>query len=171
MVGTTELASSPSYIDLMGASTNRESAQLFARYLSTHWRRLIDTTTQVQEPSFDFIVTPKLGSPILAYEFAQIVGKPIALSVEKRKFQADNSVLNQHFDISFIPKEGSTALLVDDSTTGGRLALDAIKNLRNNGYNVKDFLVLFEPTLKDSRQKLLDEGVILHSIVKMPFGE
>lgn len=55
---------------------------------------------------------------------------------------------------------------MDDSTTGGTMVIETIKNLRKCGYNVKDCLVVFEPKSKDERKKLKDKQVNLISIVK-----
>jgi orotate phosphoribosyltransferase len=70
-----------------------------------------------------------------------------------------------------LPPQGSRGLIVDDSSTGGGKAARLIKDLRNSGWEVSDFLVVFEPQLKvgtgqNAAARLGPQGVTLHSIVK-----
>ena len=140
------------------------------RHLTSFWRKLLsDNNGTVQNPKFDLVVTPKGGSPILGYEFAKILKVPFALHTsDHEKFASHNPKLyfQSVFDSFFIPNEGSIALVVDDSATGGRKVLEAISALRSCGITVTDCLVLFEPTIKGVRQKLIEQGVSLHSIVE-----
>lgn len=46
------------------------------------------------------------------------------------------------------------------------MALELINFLKANGIEVTDFLVVFEPTVKNARSRLQSEGVSLHSIIK-----
>lgn len=167
IVGKTESASSKAFINLMGATTAPEKAKLYARYLSTYWKELILKDT-VKSSDFDLIITPKSGSPILGYEFSQIFEKPFMLHCKEAKFDSATFNMHKHFDFCALPAENSIALLVDDSTTGGRKVLETINDLRNNGFIVKDCLVVFEPTIKNARKNLEDVGVTLHSITKRP---
>lgn len=170
-VGKTETVYTKFFIDLMGASTNPEIAKLFARYLSTYWKRVVKDKGVVQIPDFDFVVTPKMGSPILGYEFSQIIQKPFVLHVFEDKFQTQVDNPQRKFDfgkhVLHLPEKGSKALLVDDSATGGRKMIDAIEDLRKYGYNVSDCLIVFEPTIKNVRERLRNRGVILHSIIQI----
>lgn len=74
--------------------------------------------------------------------------------------------MRKWFDCAVIPPKGSKALIVDDSTTGGRMVLKVIEDLRKYGYDVSECLVVFEPQNKDARKKLSDQEVNLISIVK-----
>lgn len=61
--------------------------------------------------------------------------------------------------------------MVDDSTTGGRKAVDTIQHLRDAGFTVSDFLVVFEPLTKkaigrNAAATLSAVDVRLHSIIK-----
>ena len=61
--------------------------------------------------------------------------------------------------------------MVDDSSTGGGKALKLIEDLRSCGWQVNDFLVVFEPQLKvptndNAAERLKPKDVVLHSIVK-----
>jgi len=119
----------PEYIDLMGATTNERNAKDFARELNTHMQKI---TPELQ---FDFIVTSKLGSPILGYEFANLIKKPFVLHSEEEKFRAKKSDVRAKFDFANVKiKKNKTALIVDDSTTGGRKVVDIIKDLREFGF-------------------------------------
>ena len=54
---------------------------------------------------------------------------------------------------------------MDDSTTGGTLLCDTVKDLRKYGYHVNTCLVVFEVRAKDARDRLQKENVQLVSIV------
>ena len=120
----------------------------------------------VKNPCIDFIVTPKGGSPILGYEFSKLLEKPLLLHEIEERFLCEENDMRKNFDCSKKPPKGSRALIVDDSTTGGRMVISAIKDLKKYGYDVTECLVVFEPQAKDARRKLASEGVNLISIVK-----
>ncbi|MBL1264140.1 phosphoribosyltransferase family protein [Methylomicrobium sp. RS1] len=158
------------YVDVMAMSTDAKNAEQLARHLTSYWRKLLnDNNVTVQNPKFDLVVTPKSGAPILGYEFAKILNVPFALHTsDHEKFTSQDPKLyfQSVFDSFSIPSEGSVALVVDDSATGGRKVLEAVSALRKCGIIVTDCLVLFEPTIKEVRRKLIEQGVSLHSIVK-----
>ncbi|MBY0157199.1 hypothetical protein H0178_15505 [Cytobacillus firmus] len=165
-VGKINSQKSRNYIDVIGFSTDPALAELYSRYLSTYWSQVI--IEKAVSPHFDFVVTPKNGSPILGYEFAKLNKKPLSLYNEEPKFHTSKNLFQKTFDFAGKkPKKGSIALLVDDSTTGGRKMADAIDKLREQGYIVTDCLVLFEPTIKDARERLRKKNVELHSIIKV----
>lgn len=170
-VGRTEQVKTDKYIDVMSMSTNPADAVQLARCLSSFWRKLLnDNKAEIKNPEFTFIVNPKGGSPILGYEFAKIMQKPFALHISgNHKFTSADEKLKfkSCFDSKFEPKEGDIALIVDDSATGGRKVLEAISDLKSNGIVVTDCLVLFEPTVKNIREKLNSEGIQLHSILEI----
>ena len=153
------------YIDLIGNSCNPVCAEAYARLLCTHYKKSIENLN-IKNPHFDFVVTPKNGSPILGYEFAKILNKPFVLHEESKRFDCEKDDMRMHFNCSQKPPVGSKALIVDDSTTGGRMVLNAINDLKKYGYEVSDCLVVFEPKSKDAKQKLMDAGVQLTSIVQ-----
>lgn len=153
------------YIDLIGHTCEPQYACAYARLLSTHWAKEIEEN-QVKNPNIDFIVTPKGGSPILGYEFAKLVKKPFILHEDKERFHSEQDDMRKLFDCAAIPGPGARALIVDDSTTGGRMVLDTINDLKRYGYAVTECLVVFEPQSKDARKKLEGQGVNLISIVK-----
>lgn len=138
----------------------------YARLLSTHWADLLENTQTIQSPMFDFVVTPKDGSPILGYEFSKLLNKPFVLHEMSDRFVSVEDDMRKRFNCAEIPKKGACALIVDDSTTGGRMVLGIIEDLRKYGYRVTDCLVIFEPQNKDARKKLADQEVNLISIVK-----
>ena len=153
----------PEYIDLMGATTNERNAKDFARELNTYMQ------TITPELQFDFIVTSKLGSPILGYEFANLIKKPFALHSEEEKFRVNKRDVKAKFDFANLNKNiNKKALIVDDSTTGGRKVIDIINDLREFGFKVEDCLVVFAPQGKDADKKLSRLNVKLHTIVKTP---
>jgi orotate phosphoribosyltransferase len=126
----------------------------------------VETTQKVKNPVIDFVVTPKGGSPILGYEFSKLMNKPFVLHEENARFDSVRDDMRKWFDCASVPPRGSRALIVDDSTTGGRMVLKVITDLKKYGYKVTECLVVFEPQNKDAAKKLSDQGVNLISIVK-----
>lgn len=168
-VGKTSPVLSKGFWDVMGSTTAEASAISFAKTLTSKWRDALQSH-EISKPMIDFVVTPKDGSPILGYEFSKIIGKPFALYSDHEKFSTTESEFKffTHFDMHFKPQPGSVALLVDDSTTGGRKVENTIKCLRSHGYIVEDCLVVFEPTIKKTlpRDLLQSQNVKLHSIIQ-----
>jgi len=154
------------YIDLIGHSCNPNIAEAYARLLSSFWVNTIENTESIRTPDIDFIVTPKGGSPILGYEFAKVLDKPFVLHEMSDRFKSEEDDMRKRFDCAEIPEKGNKALIVDDSTTGGRMVLCAIEDLKRYGYTVTECLVVFEPQQKNARQKLSDQAVNLLSIVQ-----
>ncbi|MDD3856080.1 phosphoribosyltransferase [Sulfurimonas sp.] len=155
----------PEYIDLMGATTFKRNATDFARELNTY------KETLAHKLEFDFIVTSKLGSPILGYEFANLLEVPFVLHSEEEKFRLteDSEDVSSRFDFGCLEnKKLKKALIVDDSTTGGRKVINIIKDLKKYGFEVTDCLVVFAPQGKQADEKLAKENVKLHSIVQTP---
>lgn len=154
------------YIDLIGHTCNPECSVAYAKLLSSYWADVVEFTQQVNNEVFDFVVTPKGGSPLLGYEFSKLLKKPFVLHEEHERFSAETDDMRKWFDCEFVPDRGLRGLIVDDSTTGGRMVLDTIEHLRKYGYDVTDCLVVFEPQNKDARRKLSDQGVNLISIIR-----
>jgi len=153
------------YIDLMGATTFKRNATDFARELNTY------KETLANKLEFDFIVTSKLGSPILGYEFANLLEVPFVLHSEEEKFRLtkESEESSSKFDFGCLEnKKLKKALIVDDSTTGGRKVINIIKDLKKYGFEVTDCLVVFAPQGKQAEEKLAKENVTLHSIVQTP---
>jgi orotate phosphoribosyltransferase len=164
-VGGTEVVQARQYIDLMGGTTNPAVAMMFARYLETFWRDRI--LASAADPTIDFVVTPKTGSPILGYEFARGVNLLFVMHSRDPKFRVQPDEFRAHFDCISQPPEGSRGLIIDDSTTGGDKILELLDDLRKFGYTASDCLIVFEPQLKKARRKLTDKGIRLHSVVKV----
>ncbi|WP_097003945.1 phosphoribosyltransferase [Lacrimispora amygdalina] len=154
------------YIDLIGATCDSEIAIYFARLLSTYWSITSFNGNDIKNSEFDFVVSPKGGSPILGYEFAKLIGKQFIIHEEKERFRNHTDDFRSKFNCKSIPEKGKVALIVDDSTTGGMMVIETIKDLKKFGYNIYSCFVVFEPQHKDARQKLAQQGVQLVSIVK-----
>lgn len=154
------------FVDLMSASCSPQESQAIARCLSTYLR---ENLSQLSRSDFDFIATPKNGSPLIGYEFSKLLGKPLLLhDCNERKYHSENQGLEaiSGFDFSFELKAGMIGLIVDDSTTGGRKVRSIVEDLRKFGCEVHDCLVVFEPQGKNVKSILKDHGVLLHSIVR-----
>lgn len=170
-VGRVDAVQTNSFINLMGASCNPIRALEAAQLLSSLWRNKISEFDEKTIPDFDFVAAPKAGSPLIAYEFARLHKKPLVLHNENPKFQSEEFDFASLFDAEEQPEDGARAIIVDDSTTGGRKAAETIQHLRDSGYVVSDFLVVFEPLTKkdigrNAAERLSAVGVTLHSIIK-----
>jgi len=159
------------YFDLMGETSDLHRAAVYARDLSALWRSIAGVGGPVANGDIDFIVTPKTGSPLLGACFADLIGKPLLLHNPEAKFRSHLDDPRSMFDFSVRPLPGSRGLLVDDSSTGGGKALRLIDDLRACGWQVSDFIVVFEPQLKtgtsdNASARLAPKGVALHSIIK-----
>lgn len=164
-VGHHRLTEVKYYYDLIGATCDGEIAEYFAHILSTYWAFCMEDVNRIYKYEYDFIVTPKGGSPILGYEFSKLAEKPFVLHEEGKRFSGEED-MRTIFDCNIIPEKGTTALIVDDSTTGGTMVCNAICDLRKYGYQVYTCLVIFEPKNKNARERLSDVGVQLVSIVE-----
>lgn len=163
-VGKTRQLPLEGFVDLMSGSCNPEDANLIARCLSTHW-----ANSSQGNYKFDFVATPKSGSPFIGYEFAKILDKKIVLhDCNEAKYHTKNPKYEQlsHIDSSFEIKSGMIALIVDDSTTGGRKVRELAKSLRALGCTVDHCLVAFAPQGKLAEEHLSSHQITLHSIVK-----
>jgi adenine/guanine phosphoribosyltransferase-like PRPP-binding protein len=170
-VGTQIVVPGDHYYDLMGATADLDVAASYARDLAALWRSLAGVGGPVANGDIDFVVSPKTGSPLLAARFAVLIGKPLLLHNPEPKFASVPSDARAFFDCVDLPAAGSRGLMVDDSSTGGGKAVKLIDDLRDCGWEVSDFLVVFEPQLKaatgqNAAARLAPKGVILHSIVK-----
>lgn len=153
------------YYDLIGKTCDPDCARDFAGALSTFWATHCQNPEVIRHVDFDFVVTPKGGSPLLGYEFAKLLKKPFLLREQEERFRGYRDMRSE-FDCAEIPERGSTALIVDDSTTGGTLLCDTVAALRKYGYQVNTCLVVFEVRAKDARTRLQRENVQLVSIVE-----
>lgn len=165
-VGQTRTFSSQKFIDVMGGSVDVARSISYARILKTH-------AAVESLGGYDFVATPKGGTPILGYEFARLVDKPLVLGRDTEKAKDPTGLMGQHLYLDF-PKamllNGKKALLVDDSTTGGRKLLALADRLTEAGSLVSDALVLFEPKGKGARELLESKGIRLHTILVGPQG-
>ena len=155
----------------MGATTDINVARAYARDLSALWRSLAGRAGAVANTNIDFIVAPKAGSPLLGSCFAELMGKPLLLHNHELKFRSRPEDPKARFDCNVLPPAGSRGLIVDDSSTGGGKAVRLIEDLRHCGWDVSDFLVVFEPQIKattrqNAAERVRPMDVALHSIVK-----
>lgn len=172
-VGDTVPVRENQYYDFMGLSTTPANASAMARDLASFWRRAVENK-DIRTPQIDFVVTPKTGSPILGYEFSKVIGRPFTMHNPKEKFRlirSANGDCRAVFDVCIVPEQGATALLVDDSSTGGGKAIRAVEDLKKYGFKVTDMIVLFAPSSKkaesnDAKSRLAEHSVSLHHVVE-----
>lgn len=170
-VGKTNPIEGDHFFDVMGATTNPNKALQAAQLLSGYIRTLSKEVEDVAD--FDYVATPKSGSPLLGYEFARLVEKPLLLHSLEPKYrsteQENEAETFFDFDCEIVP--GKRVLIVDDSSTGGRKVAKLAKNLRDLRLEVNYCVVLFEPMSKEAAGQnaaavLNGAGVILHSVCK-----
>lgn len=154
------------YYDLIGGTCNWVTAEYFAKILSTYWADISSDKEVVSMPYFDFIVTPKEGSPLLGYEFAKLCNKPFVMHEGKPRFNDNMDDIRRWFDCDQVPQKGSVALLVDDSITRASMMESAVNHLREYGYKVNTCLVVFEVCVKNGRQRLKNKDITLVEVVK-----
>lgn len=164
-VGQNRRIESSYYYDLIGATCDENVAKYFAGALMSYWSEHLIGDHRIESIDFDFVVTPKDGSPILGYEFSKLVKKPFILHEGKSRFLLEGD-MREKFDCLKTPDAGKIALIVDDSTTGGTMVCNTIDDLRHYGYQVNVCFVVFEPVLKNARKRIEDKNVKLVSILK-----
>jgi orotate phosphoribosyltransferase len=151
------------YFDAFAGAMDRAWAEEATSVMLSYLR----ISTGGNFPPFTKIVGIKKGTPILAWLAADRLRLPCVLhrgdDLKKPWGTADNPV--GCFDGELVA--GDVVLLVDDSTTGGRLALEAIEQIRDLGAVVEHFLVLFERVGKDARDLVQDQSVVLHSVISL----
>lgn len=162
-VGDVERVRSEAYIDVMGLSTDPAAAKDLARDLVARWRSAVERDAITPDPQA--VAAPKVGSPLLAAAVAEILDVPLILVNPKEKFDVGRKEPKAWLDFAAPLPRGTNVLLVDDSTTGGGKALASLQVLNEAGLRVTDFLVIFEPQLKNARAKLENKGVRLHAIL------
>lgn len=154
------------YYDLIGGTCNPKTAEYYAKILSTFWSEASLDSSIVRDPVFDFIVTPKGGSPILGYEFSKLCDKPFILHEEKARFNDNDDDMRKWFDCREVPEKGRTAIIIDDSITGGNKIIATVNHLRKYGYQVHTCFVVFEVCEKNGRKLLDNIDIELVNVVK-----
>lgn len=166
-VGHTNRTEIPRYYDIIGAVCSPQKAEQFASLMTKYWGHFFKENSGKIELGFDFVVTPKGGSPTLGYEFAKLMGVPFALHEENDRIHNHADNVRTRFDMEAILSIQKRALIVDDSITGGTMVNSTIKDLRKYGYNVTACFVIFEVCTKNGRAKLEENRVNLISMVKV----
>lgn len=155
------------YIDLIGATCNPEHAAFFANMMCSYLAEAVKDNTKITNPNFDYIVTPKAGSPLLGYEFSKLLNKPLILHEDRPRFRDNDNDVRRVFDCLEVPPAGSRFLIVDDSITAGGMLSEIVKDIEKYNYQVSDCFVIFELVNKGGREKLKNENVNLLSIVEI----
>lgn len=175
LVGSTQPVHENCFIDLMSASTSHKKAMRMATLIKTFIGQKSKEVNHKNITDFDYVATPKSGSPMLGYEFSRITDKPLLLhSMEEKYLREDNKIdPESHFDFDCEIVSGKKVLIVDDSSTGGRKMKRLVDDLKGLGLNVDYCVVLFEPQSKVKMQNnaanlLSTAGVSLVSVIKYP---
>lgn len=165
-IGRTEPFQQIKFVNIMGASTRPDvairCAQIIAQTMK-HESQLVKT--------FDFICSPKEGTPFIGYELAKILEKPFVLYKEPQKITfTTNEKVSPHFD-GYLPPVGNTGLLIDDSSTGGSMLINAAFRLRSLGYKVNSAVVVFQPLGKGVYQNLKEKQIEFIPVIKIVVRE
>lgn len=160
-VGSGVATEFPYFVDLMSRSLDTDQADECAYILSSH----INSNKASIDHAFDAVIGLKLGSPLIAAAFAEKVRKPLILYRGRGNYKIDSANAPYLFDGPVGDRK--VGVLVDDSTTGGKLALDCIEAAKDAGITIEQCWVLFEPIGKQAREKLKAQGVELISVVQM----
>ncbi len=160
-VGTSERVPFPYYADVMSLSLQPDRAEEGAYIIASHLR------SQRVDHSYDCIIGLKRGSPLLASAVAQKFGRPLVLFRGPDDYKKDRSARNPRNLFDGVVARGMNAVIVDDSTTGGKHVLDCIAAAHDLGIRVDQCWVLFEPLGKGAKAKLEAAGVRLISVVQM----
>ena len=159
----------------MGGSTVPEKAMRMATLLKAQIGVKATEPEYKRLTDFDYVATPKSGSPFLGYEFSRLTQKPLMLHSQDAKYRDANGKSEPlaHFDISFKPESGKSVLIIDDSSTGGRKVGSMIQHLKLLDLVVNYCVVIFEPqskvgTQQNASKALSEYGVKLISIVRHP---
>ena len=161
-VGKSYTKAFSSFIDVQGSSVDPDFAERAASALLSYLR------VEDIDLEFDRIIGIKEGSPSLALEVGRRLRVPVCLyrgRSEPKWGGRNGDDPRRLFDGPV--SEGENALIVDDSVTGARKALDAIEDLSTLGVTVDHCLVLFEPLGKDGRERLASQGVELLAVITL----
>ena len=154
----------PDYFDAFAGTMNKEWADEAVSIMVSYLRVDIPSL-----PPFTKIVGIKHGTPVLAWLAADRLDLPCVLHRGKDASTAkpwgSTHEPTGHFDGKLTSDD--VVLLVDDSTTGGRLALDAVEQIRELGATVGHLLVLFTPVGKDAKKLLGENDVKLISVLTL----
>jgi orotate phosphoribosyltransferase len=153
----------PDYIDAFTGAMDRAWAEEAVSVMLSHLR----IATGGNLPPFSKIVGIKNGTPVLAWLAADRLRLRCVLhrGEDLKKPWGTAEHPTGCFDGELVP--GDIVLLVDDSTTGGRLAMEAVEQIRQLGAIVEHFLVLFERVGKDARGLLQDQGIMLYPVISL----
>ena len=166
-VGHTNRTEIPRYYDIIGAVCSPQKAADLASLMAKYWTYYFKNNADKIDLGFDFVVTPKGGSPTLGYEFAKLLDVPFALHEESDRIHNHADDARTRFDMETILPKRQRALVVDDSITGGTMVNKTIKDLRKYGYEATACFVIFEVCAKNGRAALEGNNVNLISMVKV----
>jgi orotate phosphoribosyltransferase len=160
-VGVSPAKTFPVYFDVMSDSLNPHLCNEYALILTSYLHEYFKNNM----PVFDRVVGIKKGSPLIAYVFAEKIVKPCSIHRGKGNYKYNSAIQDVHslFDGHIVSNEH--ILIVDDSTTSGNMVLECVEALRAAGCHVSHCLVLFEPLGANAREKLIKNGVNLHSVL------
>lgn len=155
---------SPYYIALREFLVDLSAARSAARLVLASIRNALRQVEPGAALEFDAVAGHRDGSPLLAAAVADQLGLPTLLFGERAYVQGgDGAPRSVEGTIS----AGISAILVDDSTTDGRMLLDLTNALRSLEVTVQHAFVLFYRTEGQAREILQRNGVELHAVVDL----
>ena len=153
----------PFFIDFMSATTDPEFANECGLILASYLKNF-----RADVAPFDAVIGLKGGSPLVAYKLAERLQLPLLLYRGRSYPRRDSSPASpkELFDGERFRLTGRL-LIVDDSTTGGRMVLDCAEQIRASGGTVVGLLVLFEVVGRNGRHELERNNIPFYAVTSM----
>lgn len=151
------------FINLRSAILDSSKGETLAKILLEFIKHETSNIEQQIPIVFDCIVGNKHGSPALSYLVAQgIRGNfPLLWVSNDVHIQKNGETIFIEGSTSPLPQQ---AILIDDSTTDGRMIMDCVEHLRAKGIKINHVFLLFSRKEKDVKDRLAKIDVYLHSI-------
>ena len=154
------------FIDFMEASVDHREGERLARALASFIKDAMSSLNNDPPISFDAIVVPKGGSPVLGFLVSRVLNCRCILfrGEEHPKIRGE---ARPEYYLDGVIDPGESVILVDDSSTGGSMMLETVRKLRDIGANVAHAFILFEPAGGTAAEVLQRNEIRLHSIVRV----
>jgi orotate phosphoribosyltransferase len=151
-VGRTRTFNMNYFVDLMSASLVRDHLELMSSELVSHVRRETDLT------GIGVLAGPKRGNALLIAKVAYELNLTPIFIKERPLFGKW---------LEGVDGDPGRAIVVDDISSDGELLANCVQTLREGGYEVQDAYVLIDRTEGDSRERLSELDVSLHSMLDL----
>jgi orotate phosphoribosyltransferase len=167
-IGRTQTLPTEYYISLREALVQYEDANRMARiiisFIIEEIKKRRDRSPEVPI-EIDMVVGHRDGSPLLASLTANLLNVPCILYGERK--YVHHMEKDYKFTLDGPIKEGSSAILVDDSTTDGNMLISMANAMTSHKIYVKHAFVMFNREEGKANETLSSMGITLHSILPL----